>query len=85
MRIDLETVLNENDCVIVHGFDDAVIGTCLNKDGEVVVVYDIGKCIDSLMEKDKMDYQEAEEFLYFNTINCYVGVRTPIFIDTYNE
>ena len=37
------------------------------------------------MERDKMGYQEAEEFLYFNTINCYMGVKTPIFIETYKE
>jgi len=32
-----------------------------------------------------MDYQEAKEFFYYNTINCYVGEKTPIFIDTYNN
>lgn len=85
MKEKLKEVLEENDCVVAHGFDDAIIGTCINKDGEVVAVYDINKCIDSLVEKDKMDYEEAEEFFYFNTINCYVGIRTPIFIDTYKE
>jgi hypothetical protein len=85
MEIELKNALVENECLIADGFDDAIIGTCINKDGEVVAVYDINKCIDSLVEKDKMDYQEAEEFFYYNTINCYMGVKTPIFIDTYKE
>jgi len=84
MTQEIKEVLEENDCVIADGFNDAIIGTCY-RDGEVIVVYDINKCIDSLVKDDGMDYQEAEEFLYFNTINCYVGERTPIFIDTYNN
>ena len=79
----LEEILEENDCVIANGFNDAIIGTC-QRDGEVIVVYDIGKCIDLLI-RDGMDYQEAEEFFYYNTINCYIGKRTPIFIETYKE
>jgi len=79
----IKEILEENDCLIADGFDDAIIGTC-QRDGEVIVVYDIGKCIDSLL-RDGMDYQEAEEFFYYNTINCYVGEKTPIFIETYNN
>ena len=81
----IKEVLLENECLTADGFDDAIIGTCINKDGEVVAVYDINKCIDSLMNNDGMDYEEAEEFFYFNTINCYMGVKTPIFIETYKE
>lgn len=80
----IKEILEENDCLIADGFDDAIIGTC-QKDGEVIVVYDISKCIDSLVKDDGMEYQEAKEFLYFNTINCYVGEKTPIFIETYNN
>ena len=79
----IKEILEEHDCLIADGFDDAIIGTC-QRDGEVIVVYDIGKCIDSLL-RDGMDYQEAEEFFYYNTINCYVGEKTPIFIETYNN
>ena len=79
----IKEILEENDCLIADGFDDAIIGTCLNG-GEVIVVYDIGKCIDLLM-RDGMTYLEAKEFFYYNTINCYVGERTPIFIETYNN
>lgn len=79
----IKEILEENDCLIADGFDDAIIGTC-QKDGEVIVVYDIGKCIDLLM-RDGMTYLEAEDFFYHNTINLYVGEKTPIFIETYNN
>ena len=79
----IKEILEEHDCLIADGFDDAIIGTS-QRDGEVIVVYDIGKCIDLLM-RDGMTYLEAEEFFYYNTINCYVGDKTPIFIETYNN
>ena len=81
----IKEVLVENECLIADGFDDAIIGTCLNREGEMVAVYSIEKCIDSLMNNDGMDYEQAEEFFYYNTINCYIGVKTPIFIETYKE
>tara|TARA_R110002051_G_scaffold300802_1_gene368338 strand:+ start:213 stop:470 length:258 start_codon:yes stop_codon:yes gene_type:complete len=82
MENTIKEILEENDCLTADGFDDAIIGF-QQKDGHVMVVYSINKCIYSLMENDNMGYQEAEEFLHFNTINCYMGVKTPIFIKTY--
>ena len=81
----IKEVLVENDCLIADGFDNAIIGTYLNREGEMVAVYSIEKCINSLMNNDGMDYEQAEEFFYYNTINCYMGVKTPIFIETYKE
>ena len=82
MKNIIKDILEENECLTAHGFDDAIIGTC-QRDGNVMVVYDIDKCVDSLMESDNMGYEEAEEFLHFNTIDFYMGVKTPIFIKTY--
>ena len=55
----IKEILEENDCLIADGFDDAIIGFH-QKDGEVIVVYSINKCIYSLMEDNKWGYQEAE-------------------------
>tara|TARA_R100000781_G_scaffold11595_1_gene10549 strand:+ start:290 stop:547 length:258 start_codon:yes stop_codon:yes gene_type:complete len=82
METIIKEILEENECLIADGFDDAIIGF-QQKDGDVIVVYSINKCIYSLMENDNMGYEEAEEFLHFNIINCYMGVKTPIFIKTY--
>ena len=56
------------------GLDDAVIGI---EDG--VLVYSKDKCTEILMSRDGMLYDDAVEFLYFNTYGAYVGEKTPIF------
>ena len=43
------------------------------------------KTIESCVERDGMTYQEAVEWIEFNTISAYVGENTPIFIETFNE
>ena len=73
-------IADGNECL----FDDALIGTGYRDGGEVVAVYDIDKCIGSLV-KDGMEDEEAEEFFYYNTLNSYVGEKTPLFIHTYKK
>jgi len=64
------------------GFDEAVIGTGLKwaESGSVdVLVYDANKCVEILMVRDDMEYDDAVEYLEFNTIGSYMGETTPIF------
>ena len=83
MKVDkLKEVLEENECLIADGLDDALIGVT-NKDGVMVAVYDIGKCI-NVFAKD-MSEIDAIDYFYYNTLDSYVGEKTPVFIDTYNE
>lgn len=58
------------------GFDEAIVGTDTN--GRLV--YDINEMARVLMRNDKMEEDEAMEFLEFNTIYAYVGEMTPVFI-----
>ena len=60
------------------GFDAAIVGT-FNRDGTVVVLYDIDLCIDALQTQGITDRSEAEEYFYFNTYDAYVGIGTPEF------
>tara|TARA_R110000868_G_scaffold176609_4_gene414516 strand:+ start:19093 stop:19341 length:249 start_codon:yes stop_codon:yes gene_type:complete len=71
-----------DELLTADGFDEAIIGyTCTSVAMEnEVVVYDYMKCIDILMERDGMEYEDADEFLQFNTLGSYVGPLTPIFI-----
>ena len=82
METALRDFLEENECLIADGLDSALIGVT-NKDGVMVAVYDIGKCID-VFAKD-MDKKDAIDYFYHNTLGSYVGEKTPIFINTYNE
>ena len=57
-------------------YDDAYIG--ISHDGRVIYSYD--RMIESLMEKDGMTYEEAMEFIDYNTIRAipYAGEMAPI-------
>ena len=44
------------------------------------VVYDAEKMARTLVVSEGMTYNEAWEYLEFNTFNAYVGDNTPIFV-----
>jgi len=68
--------------LIANGFDDAILGVAYNKiNGEHVVVYSISKCIDILIYRDGMSYEEAVEYFNFNVEGAHVGEKTPIWVD----
>lgn len=60
------------------GFDEAILGTDWRTNR---VVYSIKKCVKILMKRDRMAFDEALEFLEFNTLSAYMGEGTPIFLD----
>lgn len=66
----------EEEFLKADGFDDAVIGLEYNT---MKLVYDMNKMIDILV-KEGMQYEEAVEYLEFNTWSAYVGEKTPIYI-----
>jgi len=43
-------------------------------------VYDYEKCVQVLISRDGMDYDDADEFLQFNTLGAYVGEHGPLFV-----
>jgi hypothetical protein len=61
--------------LIADGYDDCILGYVGPK-----VVYDAEKVIQTLMDRDGMDYEEAVEFFGFNIEGAYVGEGTPIFM-----
>ena len=76
--------LEANECIIMDGYDDALIGISYGIES-CAAVYDVDLCIESLINKDNMTEEDAEDFFVFNTLNCYVGQKTPIFIKTYEK
>ncbi len=64
------------DFLSADGFDDAIIGICDEK-----IVYSTSKCVDILINRDGMDYEEAAEFFDYNVRGAYVGEKTPIWVD----
>jgi len=68
------------EAMMADGFDDAVLGMCIQFGSEPIVAYDYEKCIHILMERDGMNRTDALDFMEFNIIGAYVGLDTPVFI-----
>jgi hypothetical protein len=66
--------------LLADGFEKAFVGVAHRACQEDVVAYDYDKCIAILCERDGMDYDDAVEFFWFNTLGSWVGDKTPIFI-----
>jgi hypothetical protein len=55
--------------ILLDGYDDAILGFIPSADGERAhIVYSQTKCIEVLMERDKMSHTDAIEFFEFNTV-----------------
>ena len=68
-----------DDIMFATNFDNAIIGVSLGCNSGSVV-YDAEKMARTLVVSEGMTYNEAWEYLEFNTFNAYVGDNTPIFV-----
>jgi len=75
--------LEDNECLLAAGYDSALIG--ITEGPNPVAVYDADECIRCLMEEDEERFSEEDaiEFFHYNTVNAYVGKKTPIYIRRY--
>ena len=64
------------------GFEDALLGVGTKKGSEDSLVYSYEKCVDILIDREDMSYEEAIEWMEFNVVDAYVGPTTPIFVHT---
>jgi hypothetical protein len=68
-----------SNALMADGFDKAIIGIgrqCNKK----LVIYDEDKCIQILMNQQKMSKDEAIAFFEFNVACAYLGEDTPVFV-----
>jgi len=70
--------------LLADGFEDALIGYG-TRFLYGVAVYSRRKCLDILVERDGMDYEEAVEFFDFNVTGAYAGENTPVFLEDPEE
>ena len=72
---------DEPDILFAEGYDEAIAGTVW--DGERTrVVYDTELILELLMGRSEMTYEEAVEYFDFNIAGSYVGVYTPLYLET---
>ena len=64
---------------LADGFEDAFMGIG-SQFMSYFAIYDYGKCVQILMERDGMTEEDAEEFMDFNVTGAWVGKGTPAFL-----
>jgi hypothetical protein len=73
------------DTVVMENPDylSAIVG--VSDDGRLI--YDYEKMVEHLMATDGMDYEEASEFIDFNTIGAlpYMGEKRPVIMNKIEE
>jgi len=67
------------EALTADGFDDALVGIVYRKCMEPIALYDRAKCISILM-KQGMSRELAEEYFCFNVDDAWVGEGTPAFL-----
>ena len=66
--------------LLADGFDDAFIGVGRRCGQPTLAVYSVEQCIEILM-KDGSTYEDAREYLEYNSIGSWVGENTPIWVE----
>tara|TARA_R110002049_G_scaffold2841_4_gene23070 strand:- start:733 stop:975 length:243 start_codon:yes stop_codon:yes gene_type:complete len=69
-------MIEEGKTMYADGLEKAMIGT--TNDGKAVYIKEA--CVVIMMEEG-LSYEDAIEFLEYNTFSAHVGDYTPIFID----
>ena len=73
----LESISEFNpEAKLADGFDDSILGY----DTKGRVIYSINSILDTLVNRDGMDYDEAQEYFGFNIECAYIGEYTPIYM-----
>ena len=79
--ITIDEIIDINpEAMLADGFDEGILGMCVQFGSEPVVAYDFNKCVEILIERDDMEREEAIDFINFNVVGAYVGLNTPVFI-----
>ena len=69
-------LLEDEECLLADGFNDAVIGIVYGL--EPKAVYSVKKIVDILMED--MSYEDAVEYFEYNVAGSYLGDKTPLYV-----
>lgn len=66
--------------LLMDNFDEAFIGFSQRINEPELAVYDYELMVATLVNRDGMSPEEAEEYIEFNCIGAWVGEQTPIIV-----
>lgn len=78
MREKISDIYGE-ELIFADGFDDAIIGVATGFDSQRVV-YCYVTMIETMMKEDDISYEDALDWIEYNTLGSYVGKNTPIYV-----
>ena len=75
-------MLKERDIslLLMDGFDEAFIGFSQRINEPELAVYDYELMVATLVNRDGMTPEDAEEYIEFNCIGAWVGEQTPVIV-----
>jgi len=73
------------DLLKMDGFDDCIVGICERFGMDSVLAYDREKVLATLVSRDGMTEEEAEEFFEYNQIGAWMGDKTPVFVTLFKQ
>jgi len=71
---------DEQQIVLLHDFDEALTGICMDVNHKNAAVYSTQKILDILVWRDRMDPVEAFEYFNFNIFTHLSSVGNPVFL-----
>ena len=69
----------DEELLFADDWDDCIIGVT-DDFGTIRVVYDYNKMIEVFVRDNECVYEDAIEYLEYNTLGAYVGKKTPLYI-----
>ena len=69
----------DDSIITADGFELAFLG-CGYTFGGAHAIYNYGTCLEILMQRDEMTYDDAEEYFQYNVTGAYIGDRMPVFL-----
>lgn len=64
----------------MDGFDEALIGFSQRINEPLLAVYSWEKMIDLCIKRDKMEHEEAVDYVQYNCISAWIGDETPVIV-----
>jgi len=68
------------DALLAEGFEDAFLGVVRRCGQPSVAAYSYELGVATLVAREKMTYEEAEEWMEFNVVGAWMGPGTPAWI-----
>ena len=79
---DPETAEEFEEALLADGFEQALLGFG-TQFHHAIAIYDYDACVQILMRRDNMSYDDALEHMEFKVVGSCMGKNTPVFMHAF--